>query len=137
MRSSVSNLIEKLSLDDGLSIPGIFQEKYIPSLNGLRAVAIFCVVAQHIKHASNCPCVFFKVDHLVPIGSFGVQIFFVISGFLITGLLLKEKVQTGTISFKGFYWRRVIRILPAFYFFLLVILICKNLHFIHVDNEGL
>lgn len=137
MRSSFKNLTQKLSLNEGLTIPEIFQGKSIPSLNGLRAVAIFCVIAQHIKRTANCPCIFYKVDQLVPIGSFGVQIFFVISGFLITGLLLKEKVQTGTISFRRFYWRRVIRILPAFYFFLLVILICKNLHFIHVDNEGL
>lgn len=55
-------------------------------------------------------------------GALGVQTFFVISGFLITHLLLKELNATGTISLKRFYFRRALRIFPAFYFYLAVAL---------------
>jgi len=71
-----------------------------PEVEGLRAVAVLLVVA----------------DHLVggPRGGFiGVDVFFVISGFLITGLLLREHERTGRISIKHFYQRRARRILPA------------------------
>lgn len=71
-----------------------------PDIQGLRTFAVVAVV----------------LDHLLdwPSGGFvGVDIFFVISGFLITGLLLREQERTGTISFKGFYKRRAKRILPA------------------------
>ena len=68
-------------------------------IEGLRAVAVSLVV----------------LDHMVgwPVGGFvGVDIFFVVSGFLITGLLLKEHDKRGRISFVGFYRRRIRRILP-------------------------
>ncbi|PXA70026.1 acyltransferase family protein [Cryobacterium arcticum] len=69
-------------------------------IQGLRAVAVLAVVADHLFHW--------------PTGGFvGVDVFFVLSGFLITGLLLREHDRTGTISFVGFYKRRVRRILPA------------------------
>jgi peptidoglycan/LPS O-acetylase OafA/YrhL len=71
-----------------------------PDIQGLRALAVVVVV----------------LDHLIgwPSGGFiGVDIFFVISGFLITGLLLREYEQTGRISFGAFYRRRIKRILPA------------------------
>lgn len=71
-----------------------------PDIQGLRALAVIAVI----------------VDHLFawPSGGFvGVDVFFVISGFLITGLLLREHDRTGTISFRGFYLRRVKRIIPA------------------------
>jgi peptidoglycan/LPS O-acetylase OafA/YrhL len=51
----------------------------------------------------------------------GVSVFFVISGYLITRLLLKEAQETGTIDLRAFYTRRVFRILPVFYFYLLVV----------------
>jgi len=73
----------------------------IPKLNGLRALSAFIVVAYHYGFG-------------VPAG-FGVLSFFVMSGFLITWLLLKERDQTGAISLRAFYWRRALRIFPAFY----------------------
>ena len=76
----------------------------IPALDGVRAVAVFLVILYHYGFAR------------VP-GGHGVMLFFVLSGFLITWLLLKENDKTGTISLKGFYWRRVLRIFPAFYVF--------------------
>ena len=59
----------------------------------------------------------------LPTGYFGVQVFFVLSGFLITTLLLSERAKTGKISLGGFYRRRAYRILPALYVFLLVVLV--------------
>lgn len=69
-------------------------------IQGLRAIAVLAVVSDHLLHW--------------PSGGFvGVDVFFVISGFLITGLLLREYDRTGTVSFSGFYRRRVRRIMPA------------------------
>jgi peptidoglycan/LPS O-acetylase OafA/YrhL len=69
-------------------------------IQGLRAIAVLAVVFDHLLHW--------------PSGGFvGVDVFFVISGFLITGLLLREHDKTGTISFSGFYKRRIRRIMPA------------------------
>jgi len=56
-------------------------------------------------------------------GIIGVKIFFVISGFLITTLLLKEKVKTGKVSFSNFYIRRALRVIPVSYLFLLILLL--------------
>lgn len=69
-------------------------------VQGLRALAVIAVVADHAVHA--------------PAGGFvGVDVFFVISGFLITGLMLREHHRTGRISLVGFYARRLRRIAPA------------------------
>lgn len=54
-------------------------------------------------------------------GDMGVRIFFVISGFLITGLLMAEREETGAVSLRRFYYRRALRIFPAFYAFLAVL----------------
>src|SRR6476620_9232372 len=81
----------------------------IPALNGIRAIAVFLVIFYHyglrLPGGFNVP------------GAHGVLIFFVLSGFLITWLLLKENEKYGRISLKGFYRRRVLRIFPAFYFY--------------------
>jgi peptidoglycan/LPS O-acetylase OafA/YrhL len=73
---------------------------YRPALDGLRAVAIAAVL---LFHAAG----------LLPGGYFGVDLFFVLSGFLITTLLLEEHAARGTISLRGFYQRRALRLLPA------------------------
>ncbi len=92
----------------------------IPSLDGLRALSIGMVLISHLNVA------------LVPrfpaippwlYGSWGfsgVAVFFVISGFLITHILLKELNNVGTISLKRFYFRRAFRIFPPFYLYLIV-----------------
>lgn len=80
--------------------------KYRPEVDGLRAVA---VVAVMLFHAGNSA---------FPGGYVGVDIFFVISGFLITSIISKE-VDQGTFSFASFYERRIRRIFPALYFLLL------------------
>ena len=104
----------------------------IPSLNGWRAIAITLVMLDHIKYAAGFPyqrlpewsLVFFDQ------GNLGVRIFFVLSGFLITHLLLGEAEQSGFISLKDFYIRRCLRILPVYFTYLgvLTCLIGLNLY---------
>src|ERR1700734_3586081 len=76
-------------------------QRFRPDVEGLRAVAIVLVVLYH-AHAG-----------LAPGGYVGVDVFFVISGFLITGQLVRELRTDGRISFLAFYARRARRILPA------------------------
>ncbi|HSV69356.1 MAG TPA: acyltransferase [Methylibium sp.] len=80
---------------------------YIPSLDGLRCVAILPVFLSHALIAANLPSV-------VP-GNFGVTLFFFLSGYLITTLMRIEFERTGTVSFRLFYLRRALRIFPTCY----------------------
>ncbi len=86
---------------------------YRPEIDGLRAVAVIAVILYHAQITI--------LDHQPFQGGFiGVDIFFVVSGYLITSIILKELVATGSFSFKHFYERRVRRILPALLFVMLV-----------------
>ncbi len=86
---------------------------YRPEIDGLRAIAVVAVIIYHTQIAI--------LGHQPFKGGFiGVDIFFVISGYLITSIILKELVTTGTFSFKHFYERRIRRILPALLFVMLV-----------------
>ena len=80
--------------------------KYRPEIDGLRAIAVFAVIFYH-SEAELFDSYFF------PGGFIGVDIFFVISGYLITSLILKELKFTNNFSFKNFYERRTRRIIPA------------------------
>lgn len=83
-----------------LAPEGAKKKAFRPDIQGLRMVAVVAVIFDHLLHW--------------PSGGFvGVDVFFVISGFLITGLLIREHEKTGTISFTGFYRRRLLRITPA------------------------
>ena len=91
----------------------------IPSLNGIRAFAAFLVVFYHYGWPSP--------------GGLGVLTFFVLSGFLITWLLLREEDRYGRISLSAFYWRRSLRIFPAFYVYwilLVAYLLLSNHRFV-------
>ena len=91
----------------------------IASLDGLRAVSIFMVLCAHAlgySHMAHWPAWFTRYSAwTIGYGPFGVNVFFVISGFLITTLLLKEREKQGVISLRNFYIRRAYRILPAAY----------------------
>lgn len=86
----------------------ILNAKKLPGLDGFRMIAVLAVMVSHAGFSS-----FFSARH-------GVAGFFVLSGFLITWLLLKEHEKEGRISFRNFYLRRSLRIFPAYYAFLLV-----------------
>lgn len=93
----------------------------IPSLDGLRALSIVLVIISHLAGTGNFPLTK-QAGDLFDLGALGVRVFFIISGFLITGLLLHEINKTGSISLRRFYFRRTFRIFPAYYFFLLTLL---------------
>jgi peptidoglycan/LPS O-acetylase OafA/YrhL len=94
----------------------------IPSLDGLRAVSVLLVLASHMNGVLAQKLPFIPFWLYVFWGALGVQTFFVISGFLITHLLLKELNTTGTVNLKRFYFRRAMRIFPPFYVYLAVAL---------------
>jgi len=95
---------------------------YFPGLNGVRFIAAMLVILDHTE--------LFKFYHgydtLWPdrysfhLGAFGVTLFFVLSGFLITYLLLSEKGATGSVDVRQFYIRRILRIWPLYYLLFLV-----------------
>ena len=98
------------------------QSKIIPSLYGLRAISILLVILSHcFLHSRPHDLLTKLLLALSGNGSVGVSIFFVISGFLITILLLKERSRFGSIDITDFYLRRVFRILPAFVVYISVI----------------
>ena len=90
--------------------------RYFPNLNSLRFVAASLVIIHHVESRKH----FFKLDNLYQIdffeiiGKLGVVLFFVLSGFLITSLLLQEYEEKNSISFKKFYMRRILRIWPLY-----------------------
>jgi len=95
-----------------------FKAKHVPALDGIRGIAILLVVTHH---------------QLIPLplngGFLAVDIFFALSGFLITTLLLKEFDATKTISLKDFYLRRALRLGPALLVYLIVsLLVTYALH---------
>jgi peptidoglycan/LPS O-acetylase OafA/YrhL len=86
-----------------------------PDIQGLRAIAVLLVLVYHL------------VPRALPGGYVGVDVFFVISGYLITSLLLKDREETGSISFTRFYVRRARRLLPASLVTLAAILVAAYL----------
>jgi peptidoglycan/LPS O-acetylase OafA/YrhL len=82
---------------------------YIPAVDGLRALAVIAVILYHANFGLQG-------------GFLGVEVFFIISGYLITSLLLAEWGLTGKVDLKGFWLRRARRLLPAVYLLLVVVL---------------
>ncbi|TXD51341.1 MULTISPECIES: acyltransferase family protein [unclassified Polaribacter] len=101
---------------------------YFPNLNGLRFIAAFFVIINHTEQLK----VFYHLgdgilsDFTRNIGKLGVMLFFVLSGFLITYLLITEERLTGAIHTKKFYIRRFLRILPVYV--LLIVVVFFMLH---------
>jgi peptidoglycan/LPS O-acetylase OafA/YrhL len=90
--------------------------RFFESLDGLRALSILGVIWSHVWYVSGPG--YYDALLKVPVlrnGAFGVSVFFVISGFLITTLLLREQLKHGRISLRDFYIRRTLRIWPLYY----------------------
>jgi peptidoglycan/LPS O-acetylase OafA/YrhL len=97
----------------GLTRPTFATQSRFGSLDGLRALSILAVIWHHTVPAT-------ATGYLAHFGSHGVTLFFAISGFLITTLLLREKDKHGRIDLSAFYIRRSLRILPLYFGVLLV-----------------
>ena len=95
------------------------QREYFPSLDGLRFLSILFVVLHHLDTFTGN---FIKDNVSYPwvgeVGYFSIQFFFVGSGFLITYFLLTELDQTGSISLRKYFLRRILRIWPGYYLLL-------------------
>ena len=100
-----------------------FRSQHVPALDGIRGIAIILVIIHH---------------QLIPLslkgGFLGVDLFFVLSGFLITGLLLKEFEAMNSISLTNFYARRALRLAPAFLTYLIAALIVT--YYQHPEDFG-
>jgi peptidoglycan/LPS O-acetylase OafA/YrhL len=118
--SAVSNRLTVGRVTDrtGSAAPNV-RLHHVPALDGLRGLAILLVLGVHTRE-------------LIPGGLLGVDLFFVLSGFLITSRLLAERARTGTISLREFYRRRALRLLPALILMLSVYLAATAL----LDTEG-
>lgn len=90
----------------------------IPSLDGLRAISITLVVLSHWVTWDRVPPLL-----LESYGKLGVHVFFILSGYLITNLLLREYDRTSTINLRDFYVRRAFRIFPAAFVFLAIVIV--------------
>lgn len=92
----------------------------LSGLDGLRAIAISLVVLLHASKLAGFPQNPLLLA-VAGVGGFGVTVFFVVSGFLITHLLITEQQRTGVISMRRFYVRRAFRILPAAYAYVFIV----------------
>lgn len=120
-------LEDEIVIDQALDVPlaahsEYLGHKYFASLDGLRCLAIGSVIAAHATVTAR------GEDHW---GRQGVNLFFVISGFLITTLLLRERSRDGSISLKNFYLRRALRIFPLYYavlaLYIVIVLVVEGL----------
>jgi peptidoglycan/LPS O-acetylase OafA/YrhL len=84
-------------------------QRYMPGLDGLRAIAVIAVIAYHLD------------PDLIPGGLLGVGVFFTLSGYLITDLLLGQREATGSLKLGDFWMRRARRLLPALFLMLAVV----------------
>ncbi len=107
----------------------------IPSLDGLRAISIVLVIAWHLRSSGTAP--WLESLKRVDTGNLGVRVFFVISGFLITSVLLAEYGHMGTIDLRRFYIRRAFRIMPVFYVFLAVMAMAGAVGVIDVPRSSI
>ena len=104
-------------------IPGQLSATYFPFFDGLRGFAIISVILSHVLRDT-------------PWVSIGVHLFFILSGFLITTLLLKEKTINGNVSLKNFYMRRMLRIFPVAYLFVLVLIVLNRLFNLQITTQS-
>jgi peptidoglycan/LPS O-acetylase OafA/YrhL len=93
----------------------------IPSLDGWRALAVILVLVYHAMFASYYPYSKLAWTLVIFDGELGVRIFYVLSGFLISLLLLREGDKNGSISLRRFYLRRIFRIFPIYFAYLAVL----------------
>ena len=100
---------------------------YRPELDGLRFLAFFLVFICHAQYGIAWQSWAGQLLlHVGAGGSFGVDLFFVLSAYLITELLRREKLETGSIDVGGFYVRRILRIWPLYFGFLVLYFLARR-----------
>jgi peptidoglycan/LPS O-acetylase OafA/YrhL len=112
--------------------------KYIKGFDGLRAISILLVLLTHLglyKHIEKYT--FLKNNFALISGTTGVKVFFVISGFLITTLLLIEQRDKGQVHFRKFFLRRILRLLPPLLVFCTIVLCFMLFRFISPNYVAL
>ena len=116
------------------------QKIYFPNLNGLRFIAAFLVIIHHteqFKSISKIENYWGTIPFIGIIGKLGVILFFVLSGFLITYLLLAEENSFKKISIKKFYMRRILRIWPLYFFIIiLAFIVLPNIELFTLPGYG-
>lgn len=115
--------------------------KKLPSINGLRALSVSMVIIGHLGRIG-----LFRAAHDNPYlraglefagdPTLGVGMFFILSGFLITRLLVLEEQAEGTIKLRSFYVRRLLRIVPAYYFLLAVYYLAQRQGYLHIGANA-
>jgi peptidoglycan/LPS O-acetylase OafA/YrhL len=108
---------------------------HVPALDGVRGLAVLIVVINHIDTTLPRGTPLNAVYRASKAGFLGVDVFFVLSGFLITGLLLTEGRRHGHVRIIAFYARRALRLLPALYVFLLAQSIYASVANLHPGNQ--
>ncbi|HXH81574.1 MAG TPA: acyltransferase, partial [Candidatus Tectomicrobia bacterium] len=103
--------------------------RYVPGIDGLRAVSVLAVLVYHYFELGQAGGLGGPMHNWMPGGFMGVEVFFVISGYLITALLLAERRRTGRIALGAFWLRRARRLLPALALMLAVV-VCYALAFL-------
>ncbi len=113
--------------------------KYIKGFDGLRGISIFLVLLTHLAFLDNLDFNNYWVKRLLKMisGHTGVVIFFTLSGFLISKILIQEKIKNGFINLKAFFIKRFLRLAPALVIFYIIIFTFMILKMISVSYQGL
>lgn len=108
------------------------RREHYPELDGLRGLSIILVLLGHARPVVE------RFPLAGELAGLGVLVFFGLSGFLITDLLVRERAVTGGVSLKNFYMRRVLRIFPAYYLLILVVTVLWQLDLVDdLDSRSL
>ena len=111
----------------------------IPSLDGFRGISIILVLLGHLVGTAGFPPSAAPIIHngYLDVANLGVRVFFVISGLLITLLLLRELEKTGRVSLRHFFFRRAFRILPAYIAFVVVTIVAWRAGLVSLTGRDL
>ncbi|TKB98630.1 acyltransferase family protein [Pedobacter cryophilus] len=124
-----------INLAQPLSLNGYLNHKSFNGLNGIRGLSILIVIIAHQQFVDNIPVsIVNNIRYFLHDGKLGVRVFFVLSGFLITSLLIKEQLKNGKINLRKFYMRRFLRIVPAFIFFLFIAYLINYYYQLDINN---
>lgn len=111
--------VQQMPSTEVQDVPGWNRSGYIPQLDGFRGIAVIFVLLGHALEFNQSSAKLTKIGS--SLAQLGVFLFFVLSGFLITMLLYRERLETDEINIRRFYIRRLLRLGPALILFLLVV----------------